>query len=267
MTALLAAVSAAAVPPDAAPASDPGSALTDITAEPAAFDTDLTWTATEEEPARFWIDAPSAGLLSLIAVSDDGDDLRVVVADRTGIYRPLGDIDYDPSNVTGGEFGAVVIPAGPSTVIVGSFEGRQTGTLKLGFLPTPGVADQPERFDLFRTALPLTEGEAVTGRAPGIDEARGGETQRCYVAAHGETSVLRLRYHVTDGTDLEVYLYRSAAMWWPVEYDAGPEGTLTFYPQPGETWFAVVNSGDLNEGVSYTLSLDDPSRPARRAPR
>ena len=256
-----------AAEPDAQPdaAADSSVVLVDVAAKPAAVDTELTWEATENKPALFRFDAPSAGVLSLLARSDTGGDVRAVVADRVGIFRPYGDVDLDPFNLAGGEFGAVAIPEGPSTVVVGSNAGKQTGTLTLGFMPAEQIEAQPDRSAFYRAAVPLGNGKKIVGQTPVRDEANGAETRLCYVITHDAPSILRVRYAVSEGPGLEVYLYRSSAMWWPADYDAGRSGELAFYPNPGETWFVTVQSEYSDEGATFVLSIDDPNDPANRA--
>lgn len=251
-------------------AAAPDVSLPDVVAPAAAWDTDLRWEATEDQPALFRIDAPGPGVVSFMARSDDGDDLRVVVTDRAGVYRPWGDFDSDPRHVPGGEFGGVAVPAGPSLVVVGSHDGRQSGTLRVGFLATPDLDEPPEPSAPFRDATPLRRGAMVAGRAPARRESRGAPDHRCHRLVHEPTSVLRVRYGVTDGADINVYVYRSQALWWPVTSESGASGEITFYPNPDETYYVLVRGAQNREGSTYRLELEDPSRPVLpvyRAPR
>ena len=247
--------------------------LSPLVAPPAAMEEQVAWKASEETAARFTVDCPEAGLLTFVVLSNDKDDVAFSVTDGNGVIRPEGKIDGDPATLPGGEFGAVLVPAGPSGVAVISNEGTQRGHLRLSFIALddlPVAADPSTRYERAPVLVPDVPME---DRVLPLNEAANendGESRRVFYFKPETDGPCTLNYTSEDEGSIFIMVYPAASMWEPVwEYDEG-DGVYQFEAEAGAGYFVVVDCRGYDESVPFTITLESrvmPGVAVRRAPR
>ena len=230
------------------------------------------WFVNEDQAALFTVDLPEAGVLTAVAKSSDGKDILLSITDAYGVIRPGGELDHDPAELPGGEYGTVVVPAGRSGVAVISGDGVQRGKLTLLFTPVKGAAPVASPVTAYEQAPELVTGETQRGRLASIEASDQGEgdAKQVFWFVPGRSGRCTLRYTPAEDESVFLSVYPAAQMWdavWDYEYG---EGTYVFTAEGGAGYFVVIKNYDYDAAFDFSLTLEPQGASAggaRRAPR
>lgn len=205
---------------------------------------------------RFEVDRP--GLMALAAVGEAGGDVVVMVADELGQALRNAHLDWDASNVPGGEYGAAALAEpGVYFVVLRSWDGRAGVNLLASFHPLEGFVAEVDPQGRPDEALPLRAAVPVKQSL----DMEAGDHRDWYRFEASRNGVVRFRTRTPDesSTDLGIEVYTQQDFTWAAAEGDADEGermgdeSVELVVGQGEVVFVRVNAWSTEGESAYTI--------------
>jgi hypothetical protein len=214
-----------------------------------------------EQPKVYRVEVDGPGLLTVVAMAGNGNDLWLVVADGSGQSLADGEIDDDPVTLPGGEYASVGLPrAGTFCVVVGCWDDRAAAEVRTGFLPLEQLTLSPDPqggpWDAAKVSVGVRQAHALSPAE--------GDRRDWYKLTPARSGTVRFKTDVPRDaeTDLILEVFNSAEPWQAATYaDEDQDGvwgreTAEVFVQEGQPMFFRVSTWDDRADVMLPYTVE-----------